>query len=223
MRKLAIGFGIGVLLIACTWGARAVLDGTSGSPAGTSGSPAIASGTGAPTEAAEATPPPGQEPEVTAEKVGLIDETTSPVQVLVSLLVVVAVMVGVLWGISRLMRRARLAPGRDRVLDLVDALSLGGKRQVYVVSYKDRTLLLGCGNEDIHLLAEYASDEFDAAPAEDRTKEPAPAVETASREDQVEISAAARARHLPSGAHRVPAAFRHLLEKSMDAQEGSGR
>jgi len=210
MRKLAIGFGIGALLIACTWAARAALEGKASPPVETTAR-------GAGDDSGEpALPVPPTTQALSAKEIGLVEETASPVQVLVSLLVVVAVMVAVLWGVSRLMRRARLAPGRNKVLDLVDALSLGGKRQVYVVAYKDRTLVLGCGNEDIHLLAEYAADEFDA---DDSAPAPSPVdhQEVERREDTVEISSAARDRQLPAGAHRVPAAFRHLLADSIKA------
>jgi flagellar biogenesis protein FliO len=212
MQKLAIGFGIGALLIACTWAARAALD-SNGKPS------APAAPTAQETNAEPALP----EEELPAEKMGLVEETTSPVQVLVSLLIVVAVMVTLLWGLSRLMRRARLTPSRDRVLDLVDALSLGGKRQVYVVAYKDRTLVLGCGNEDIHLLAEYAADEFERADSESVPSriDHQELESREDREDTIEISSAARARQTPAGAHRVPAAFRHLLADSMDSSGNS--
>lgn len=214
MRKLAIGFGIGALLIACTWAARAALDSNSKPSAAvertaqeTTAEPALA------------------EEELPAEKLGLVEETTSPVQVLVSLLIVVAVMVALLWGLSRLMRRARLTPGRNRDLDLVDALSLGGKRQVYVVAYKDRTLVLGCGNEDIHLLAEYAADEFESADSESAPSriDHQALKNRGDREDTIEISSAARTRQTPAGAHRVPTAFRHLLADSMDSSGNSDR
>lgn len=210
MRKLAIGFGIGALLIACTWAARAALDSNSSSPIETTARQT--------TDGSAELALPAEK--TAAKKLGLVEETTSPVQVLVSLLVVVAVMIGLLWGVSRLMRRARLTPGHNRVLDLVDALSLGGKRQVYVVSYKDRTLVLGAGTEDIHLLAEYSSDEFqatDTEPAPSHAEYPG----QDDREDRVEISSAARARQMPAGAHRVPAAFRHLLADSMDSSGSS--
>jgi len=218
-RKLAIGFGIGVALIVCTMGARALVDG------GTTAGNAAAQAPSAPA-ALEA-------PETDAQPTGLTGDVTSPTEVLVSLLVVIGVMVLVLWGISRLMRRARLAPGRAKVLGLVDALSLGSKRQVFVVSYKDRTLLLGCGSEDIQLLAEYEATDFPVE-QDDEAGESAssPAAHTPSiaaslvdaAEDKVEISAAARDAgappSMPTGAHRVPPAFRHLLQESVERSEG---
>ena len=126
MQKLAIGFGIGALLIACTWAARAALD-SNGKPS------APAAPTAQETNAEPALP----EEELPAEKMGLVEETTSPVQVLVSLLIVVAVMVTLLWGLSRLMRRARLTPSRDRVLDLV---GLTDRARQLVVQFAGRDL-----------------------------------------------------------------------------------
>lgn len=167
-RKLLIGFGVGGLLILCTWAARALLDSSAGTGQAEAAPPAAtAEERPTPGEANTATPGgdagsrPFEQLAKSASQKGLVGgDVASPVDVLVSLGVVIAVMVGVLFGVSRLMRRARLAPGRHRELELKDALSLGGKRQVYVVSYKDRTLVLGCGHEDISLLAEYAADEF---------------------------------------------------------------
>jgi len=322
-KKLLVGFGVGGLLIFCSWGARAVLDGApeNATPQGSTDRDARGS-------ALTARIPSNEGGKSTEERVlpssdgkaigsladqpapkGLVDDIASPVDVLVSLGIVVAVMVGVLFAVSRLMRRARLAPGRHRELDLVDALSLGGKRQVYVVSYKDRTLLLGCGHEDISLLAEYAADEFEdqvepaavaerpaaqvveqiveqrtAQPVEEEpietpsivhkavaaaeearaaaaaAPEPAPAVtrrpsvrsqpakprsapgnsnsggvllelsavarrhvqELADRADRDKAQAPSRSRKpapRPAGAHRVPAAFRHLLDESLAAEQ----
>lgn len=309
-----MGFGVGALLIVCSWGARAVLGDAPDEERTTTNrdeSREVASlppleRSGGDHNGDRATTPSarteaagddaaGRLATRTGPK-GLVDGATSPVDVLVSLGVVIAVMVGVLFGVSRLMRRARLAPGRNKELELVDALSLGGKRQVYVVSYKDRTLVLGCGQEDISLLAEYAADEFsgegepampdeigrttddlsaadaghdhasrDAAAASTRDEaadEPDPVHVRAGSgvrrprstvttrtdgktQDQADdtggvvlkLSAAARkqaatpavdpdvrapespVKDRPAGAHRVPAAFRHLLDKSIAEAE----
>jgi flagellar biogenesis protein FliO len=211
-RKLAIGFVIGALLIACTLGARSLLE----------------SGTTTPASSDNAT----ATPEGAAPKKAFIEDATSPTEVLMSLLVVVGVMIVVLWGISRLMRRARLAPGRKRSLGLVDAMSLGSKRQVFVVSYKDRTLILGCGGEGIQLLAEYERDDFATPEAEEQPAATPPrqperpadlTAMTSDPADKVEISDKGREADalsmLPAGAHRVPPAFRHLLKETVERAE----
>lgn len=102
----------------------------------------------------------------------------SPAEMLTVLVVVIGLLGGTLFFLPRLLRRTRLVPGKERVLELVDALPLGPKRQVYVVSYRDRTLVLGGGAEELNLIAEYQEDEFPETEAADATT-PATAEELA--------------------------------------------
>ena len=89
------------------------------------------------------------------------------------------------------------------------------------------------GSEDIQLLAEYEATDFPVEQDEEAGESASsPAAHTPSiaaslvdaAEDKVEISAAARDAgappSMPTGAHRVPPAFRHLLQESVERSEG---
>lgn len=146
------------------------------------------------------------------------------------------------FGLLRWMRRARLVPDGQRCLRLVDALPLGPKRFVYAVGWRDRLLLVAAGPDDTTLLAEYSEDDAKAAAPEERA---APRAESAAAAperssnghapdaaspdpaadrpagsviDVVDTAAKAATRPRPRphpGAHRVPPAFRHLLEQTL--------
>jgi len=241
LRRLLLGFAIGIALIALTWGARRIVSTDDAPQANTPPSTVSQVETPSSPEVAGETP---DAPKV-AKPAGLSalsgdTEIPTPGEVLLTLCIVVGVMVVLLVIVGKLMRRARLAPGKERTLKLADALSLGAKRQVFAVDYKGRTLILGCGGEEVSLLAEYAQDEFPtetdepdlapetseipAGPDDEETGvciDLSPSARRAARTpDSAESPAAGDAtRNLPVGAHRVPKAFRHLLEKNL--QEGN--
>ena len=67
---------------------------------------------------------------------------------------------------GRLLRRARLRPAGDKVLELIDVLPLGTKGQVYVVQAYDRRLVIGCAGEAMNVLAEFDDEELAETPPE---------------------------------------------------------
>ena len=148
------------------------------------------------------------------------------------LLVIIVLTAAAAIILRRYLRRARLAPGKQKVLDLVDAMPLGPKRFVYVINLQGRTLVLGAGGDQVNLLAEYGEDEWPAAPVPTASAPAVPehrpdskqlsrAVEayTTNRpspsERQAETTATAEIT-IPAGAHRVPEGFRHLLKRAME-------
>ena len=87
----------------------------------------------------------------------------SPFQVGSILLVIVVLTAAFALLIRRFLRGARLAPGKRKVLELVDAMAIGPKRFVYVINLEGRTLVVGAGGDQVSLLAEYGEDEWPAA------------------------------------------------------------
>lgn len=63
---------------------------------------------------------------------------------------------------KRLMAKSRMLPGGSRVLNLVDAIPLGPKRQIYVVTAYDRKLVIGSSGDRLTLLSEFTGEEVGA-------------------------------------------------------------
>ena len=181
-------------------------------------------------------------------KPSILPDGVSPWQISLTLGGVIVGIVCMAIGLRHLMRKGRIAPGRERVLSLLDALPIGPKRFVYVVDLKGRTLVIGAGGERVTLLAEYGEDEWPPplnaeAAAEAPARMPAPAPEPAHEPKQPERPQVARKKiaagtsldkalaayentvetrprpapkERPAGAHRVPEAFRHLLDRAVE-------
>lgn len=78
---------------------------------------------------------------------------------LISLAAVLALIVIAAFGASRWLKKLRIRPGGDRVLDVVDAVPLGPKRQIYVVSAYGRRLVIGASGDRLCLLSEIDEEE----------------------------------------------------------------
>ena len=70
-------------------------------------------------------------------------------------------------GAAKVLKRVRLRPQGDKVLELVDAIAVGPKKQVLLVSAYGRKLIVGSSPESMNLLSEFAADEIELVDAED--------------------------------------------------------
>ena len=89
-------------------------------------------------------------------------DSTSILRTLASLGAVIALIVILGRQASRFLARTRLKPKGERVLEVIDAIPLGPKRQVYVVGCHGRRLVLGASGDRIQLIAEIGEDEIAA-------------------------------------------------------------
>ena len=86
-----------------------------------------------------------------------------PVRVGAMLVGVLILIAGGALTLRSVMKKARLMPSGKRHLKLLDALAIGPKRFVYLVSMEDHLLVLGAGGEHVELLAEYEREEAASA------------------------------------------------------------
>ncbi len=181
--------------------------------------------TATPTTAA---PTPRAFPKPTA-KAAASESGTSPVQALVIGIALLGGLVGALFLAAKFMRKARMLPAsRKQQLKLQDVLSLGPKKALYVVAFEGRTLLIASGGEGVNLIADYTVDELGSAPEAVQTVQTAPvAAAVAERiasapvpdaEAVVTAQAAVRVTRAAGRPERVPAAFRHLLEREQSVE-----
>lgn len=155
--KRATWIAIGVFAVLAFFVSAALPGGAapSGEEAGDTAAPAAGADAG---DAADATAPkrPLQAP-----------RAPSPFpagRAVMSLLAVLVLIVVAAFGASRWLRRMRIRPGGDRVLDVVDAVPLGPKRQVYVVSAYGRRLVIGASGDNLCLLSEIDEEETGETP-----------------------------------------------------------
>lgn len=71
----------------------------------------------------------------------------------------VAVILGLGWGVKRFLAGNLRLRAQKRSMKVVDMLPLGGKRQLAVVRCYDRTFLLGLGEREVNLVTELDVDE----------------------------------------------------------------
>ena len=64
---------------------------------------------------------------------------------------------------ARYLKKLRMKPSGEKVLELVDVIALGPKRQVFVVSAYGRKIVVGATNETMNVLSEFDQDEIAAA------------------------------------------------------------
>ena len=218
LRRIAVGFVLGCALLGLMWGAKGVAR-SADQPA--QPKPVVT----APASQPEPLPEAKREwSGSSTKKMALPVSTIDPLQVGSVLVVVIVLAVGLVFLLKRVLKRARLAPGKRRVLELVDALPIGPKRFVYVLNLEGRTLVVGAGGDQVNLLAEYGEDEG-PDPRQEEAAEDKPVDARLSRAvmayEQGLASANAKdssPEELPAGSHRVPAGFRHLLRKALDQQ-----
>ncbi|MCA9320757.1 MAG: flagellar biosynthetic protein FliO [Planctomycetes bacterium] len=91
---------------------------------------------------------------------GDVGRSLGSLVVVLALIVVSAVVAG------RWLRKTRLRPAGDKVLEVLDAVPLGPKRQVYVISAYGRRLVVATSGEQVTLLSEFAEDEVEALAAD---------------------------------------------------------
>lgn len=134
----------------------------------------------------------------------------------------VGLMIGVLlvlaWGIKRLAGKSRGLRAGKRGLQVVEVLSLGGRRQLAVVRCYDRTFALGLGEKEVSLVAELDPVEI-LAPAEEQAEESvssSQAVPDVSPEgpDEIEITLQPTAAADP---------FAELIERAQERLASSGQ
>lgn len=130
-------------------------DTTSGAAVATRGAPA-ASTQAASTETASGEVAKSSRPAPRAPRAPDVLPTGRAVLSLVSVLALILITAV---GASRWMKKLRIRPGGDRVLDVVDAVPLGPKRQVYVVSAYGRRLVIGASGDQLCLLSEIDEEE----------------------------------------------------------------
>lgn len=65
--------------------------------------------------------------------------------------------------LKRFLAKTRLAPGGEKTLRVLDAIPLGSKASVYVVSAYGRKLIIGAGGDSLSLLTEFNEDEIEAS------------------------------------------------------------
>ncbi len=66
---------------------------------------------------------------------------------------------------SRLLKKVRMRPQGDKVLELIDVIPLGPKKQVFVLSAYGRKLIVGATADSMNVLSEFAADEIEAGEA----------------------------------------------------------
>jgi flagellar biogenesis protein FliO len=66
----------------------------------------------------------------------------------------IVALVGIAWGLRRLLAGSLKTRASGRSLAVIDVLPLGGKRQLTVVRCYDRTFALGLGEKNVTLVAE---------------------------------------------------------------------
>lgn len=133
----------------------------------------------------------------------------------------VGIMLGVLlvlaWGIKRLAGRGRGLRGTKRGLQIVEVLSLGGRRQLAVVRCYDRTFALGLGEKDVSLVAELDPVEVPApAGTEDPTGDPS--LESPKGPDEIQITLQPQA-----GEQAAGDPFTELIERAQERIASSGQ
>ena len=72
-----------------------------------------------------------------------------------------------------------MATRGEKVLQIIDALPLGPKKQIYVIQVEGRRLVIGASPDSINLLSEFNEEEIEtqlAFAAEDSTAAPAAGV-----------------------------------------------
>jgi flagellar biogenesis protein FliO len=69
----------------------------------------------------------------------------------------IALTLGLAWGLRRLFSGALQRRAGQRSLQLLELLPLGGKRQLGVVRCQDRSFLIGLGEREVHPIAELTS------------------------------------------------------------------
>lgn len=71
------------------------------------------------------------------------------------------------WLARRFLRHVRIAPAGAKVLEVVDALPLGQRRQIFVVRAYGRKLVIGASPEGLRLLSEFSDEEVAVAASSD--------------------------------------------------------
>ena len=90
-------------------------------------------------------------------------------QALGSLVVVVALIYAVYFGLRRLSHTA--LPRRGQGIHVLESQHLGGGRWVYVIEVAGRVLVVGAGNEGLRTLAELAAEEYEKCRSEADVRE----------------------------------------------------
>ncbi len=76
-------------------------------------------------------------------------------------LVLILVFVGAAFG-TRILKKVRMRPQGSKVLELVDVIPLGPKKQVFVISAYGRRLVVGATGDSMSVLSEFGADEIEA-------------------------------------------------------------
>lgn len=82
-------------------------------------------------------------------------------RIAVALVVTLALVVLAIAVLRKTLFRTRLATGGRRILRVLDAVPLGPRRHVFVVSVRDRVLVLGVGPDSIRSLAEMEMEDIE--------------------------------------------------------------
>ena len=67
---------------------------------------------------------------------------------------------------SRFLKKMRMSPQGSKVLEMVDVISLGPRKQVFVLSVHGRQLVVGSTQDSMTVLSEFGPDEIEAVEAE---------------------------------------------------------
>lgn len=126
-----------------------------------------ATATKAPTsESSTPQPPVGTEPAAaSAKKSGRSPLSREPLmpsmgRIFFYLGVLSVALFGSIWMARRVMGKSRMVPSGDRCLKLVDAIPLGPRRQIYVLSAYGRRLVVGAAGDRMTLLSEFAPEDL---------------------------------------------------------------
>ncbi|MFT7616429.1 MAG: flagellar biogenesis protein FliO [Planctomycetota bacterium] len=65
-------------------------------------------------------------------------------------------------GCSRFLKKMRMRPQGNKVLELVDVIPLGPKKQVFIVSAYGRNIIVGATADSMSVLSEFSADEIEA-------------------------------------------------------------
>lgn len=99
----------------------------------------------------------------TAKPAAKAPELVSTSRLFTGLLTVGGLIAAAAWAARRFLKGTRFTPRGGKVLEIVDALPLGARRQVFVISAYGRKLVVGATPEGLSLLSEFNEEEVHAS------------------------------------------------------------
>ncbi|MEE9390969.1 MAG: flagellar biosynthetic protein FliO [Planctomycetota bacterium] len=133
----------------------------------------------------------------------------SPGRLITGFLIVLCLGVGgILFG-RKFLKRVRMTPQGKRILSVVDAIPLGGKRQIYVVEVYGRRIVVGATADSLSVLSEFEACDLELGDAADAATNN---TVVAAKTERIAASKV-RAPKTAVGAGDLPNDFKQMLER----------